>query len=227
MMLLALFMGIFLISNNARAGVDVAFLTQAGPLNLKSWHDADLKAVAKRSGEISAQKLIFDESAQKLELNDRADVDLVTVYGDHKMARVPRFMIWRGFFKLQLNRDGTLSSKGDGNRLSVPSALFTVTKITKIELTRASILFPETELHLKTNPAASRGEKLFTQNCLACHGLPSTVKLKPEGLADAQLNGFAKNHLPLGVSLDAKGLRGLLAYRDALIAEHSEVKSKK
>jgi hypothetical protein len=227
MMLLALFMGISSLLTSAQA-MDVTFLTQQGPLVLKTWTDADLKKLAKSSGEISAQKLIFDESTQNLDLNDRADVDLVIISGEDHTARIPRFMVWRGSIKLKVNRDGTLSSKGETSRLLVPSSLFTVSKIKKIELTRSSFMYPETELHLRTNPAASRGEKLFTQSCLACHSLPNFPKLKVEELTDAQLDHFNEKHRKQGgIVLDAKAQRGLVAYRDALSSEHSEVKSKK
>jgi len=231
-MLLALFLGIYSFYATAFAEVDAAsnvpvvFLTQRGSIPLKTWDSASLKKIARRS-EISAQKLIFDESAQTLALNDRADIDVVTFYGTNRTARVPRFMIWRGSLKLKLNKDGTLESEGSSNRLLVPSFLFSVSKISKIELARISFLYPETELKLRTNPAASRGEKLFTQSCLACHGLPSAPKLKVEELTDLQLNSFGATHKTQGaLSLDAKALRGLIAYRDALVVEHSLVKSK-
>jgi cytochrome c5 len=166
-------------------------------------------------------------STKNLDLNDRADVDLVTLYGEDRTTRVPRFMIWRGSLKFYYNKDGSLSSKADTNRLLVPTSIFSVTKIKRIELTRASVLYPETELHLRTNPAASRGEKLFTQSCLACHGLPSAPKLKVETLTDAQLNDFVAKHKSQGaMMLDARATRGLIAYRDALVLEHSGVKPK-
>ena len=116
-------MALFSLITPAHA-LDVSFLTQQGPLNLKTWTDADLKKLSKKNGEISAQKLIFDESTQTLDLNDRADVDLITLYGEDRMARVPRFMVWRGFLKFNLSKDGSLNSRGDSNRLLVPSSLF-------------------------------------------------------------------------------------------------------
>ena len=205
--------------------LDVNYLTHGGSLPLKTWTAGDLKTLAKRNGEISSQKLLIDESAAKLDLNDRADIDLVTIVGDHT-ARVPRFMVWREYLKFKLNHDGTLSSSAVSNRLLVPTSLFSVSKITKIELGRANLLFPEIELHLRTNPAASRGEKLYAQSCLACHGL-SAKALKVTSIADEQLKSFSTTHLKFGITLDPKALRGLVAYRDALVLEHSEVKSVK
>lgn len=229
-MLLALTLSLFtqLFGPGAHAdSVDVSYLTHVGLLKLKTWTDTELKTLRNHKGQISSQKMILEDSTQNLELNDRAEVDLVTLYGADQTARVPRFMIWRGFLKLQLANDGSLNATGESNRLLVPSSIFTVNKIKRIELSRASFLYPETELHLRTNPAASRGEKLFTQSCLACHSLPSAPKLKPETLTDAQLNAFANQHKTHGsLVLDAKALRGLIAYRDALVTEHSEVKSK-
>lgn len=208
--------------------MDVTLLTAKGARSLKTFSPEELKKFTKSSGEIGAQKLIFDESTKDLDLNDRADVDLVTLYGENRIARIPRFMIWRGFLKLYLTRDGKLFSKGQSSRMLVPSSIFEVSNIAKIELTRATLLYPETELHLRTNPAASRGEKLFIQSCLACHGFSNAPKLKIESITDTQLKAFAAKHRSLGgITLEARDLRGLEAYREALISEHSEVKSKK
>jgi hypothetical protein len=221
-MLLVLILGMFSMNAHAQA-VDVSFLTPSGSVPLKTWTIADLKSIAKPGSQISAQKLLFDESAAKLDLNDRADIDLVTITGDH-VGRVPRFMVWRGYLKFKLNRDGSLSSSAGSNRLLVPTSIFSISKITKIELGRASLLYPTNELHSRTNPAASRGEKLFAQSCLACHGL-SASPLPISALSDERLKSFPVAHQKFGIALDARALRGIVAYRDALVLEQSQVKS--
>jgi hypothetical protein len=221
-MLLALILGMFSISVHAEA-MDVNFLTPSGSVPLKTWTSGELKAIAKPGGQISAQKLLIDESAAKLDVNERADIDLVTLTGDH-VVRVPRFMVWREYLKFKLNKDGSLSSSAVSNRLLVPTSLFSVSKITKIELGRASLLYPAIELHARTNPAASRGEKLFAQSCLACHGL-SASPLQISALSDDRLKSFSAAHQKFGIALDAKAFRGIVAYRDALVLEQSQVKS--
>lgn len=205
----------------------VSLVTPKETKVLKVWSHAELKKLAKARGAINPQKLLFEESTQGLDLNTKADIDLITLKGsgnELSQARVPRFMVWRGFLSFTLNPDGTLRSQGDPNRLLIPREFFTLSRIENIELSRASTLYPNTKLMVRTNPAASRGEKLYTQSCLACHSLrqPSlpVSKLIPE-----QLSLFDSKHQ--GLKLDAKGVRGLIAYREALEQEQGLVKSKK
>jgi hypothetical protein len=229
----ALFLGI----SQAHA-VDVVFLTQQGPQVstkvLKTWSPDELTKISKSGGSISAQAMIIDESTQSLELNDRADVDLVTLYGEKEMARVPRFMIWRGLLKLEWNKKTkTLDSRAQvqqifPNRILVPGEAFRVHNIQKIELAQHSWVYPGTRLSIRTNPAASRGEKLFTQSCLACHSLPNYKAIQPGMLTAESLKSFNTQHKAFPkVELDARAVRGLVAYRDALAKEKTVVASPK
>ena len=216
----------FLLAQQTAYALDVTLLTQQGSKVVRTWSADELKQISSKHGEISAQKLILDESTKNLDLNDRANIDLVTIYGSDRIARVPRFMIWRGDLKLEREKDGSIHCKGQSNRLLVPSSVFSVSKISKIELSRASLVYPGIQLTLRTNPAASRGEKLFTQSCLACHGLPGAVGLKIEELTNQKIDNFSTIHKKAGIVLDEKAARGLIAYRDALKNQHSELKSK-
>lgn len=182
-----------------------------------------------KKGALIGQKLIFDEATQSLDLNARAYIDLVTFYGDHQMTRVPRFMIWRDLIKLKWDaKNKTLNAYAtSASRLIVPKDVFTVTQIQKIELSKHSLAYPGTELKLRTNPAASRGEKLFTQSCLACHSLPQHKNVTPAQLTESNLKSFPYSHQSLGITLDSKNLRGLIAYSEALASQKNEVQSKK
>ena len=212
--------------NQAAYALDVTLLTAQGPRLLKTWSEAELKKISKKHGEISAQQLIFDESTTNVELNERANIDLVSLTSSEGTVRVPRFLIWRGFFKLFTAGGSEVRSKGEPNRLLVPAQIFTLAKISKIELSRASQTYPGTRLTLRTNPAASRGEKLFTQSCLACHSLPQAPALPVAAMTDEKLEHFNTQHKKYpSLSLDAKALRGLVAYREALSVVRSEVKS--
>ena len=233
---LRIFTGILFLSlySNFAQAMDVVFLTPAGSTVLMSWFPDGVTALASKNGEISAQKLIFDESTKNMDLNKRADIDLVTLYGDHGIARVPRFLIWRGFFKLHWDKKNKVlnSSVTSASRLLVPPEAFKITNIKKIELAQHSWIYPGTELKLRTNPAASRGEKLFTQSCLACHSLPNAKVLSPANLTSENLGHFTAQHRGSnydfhGIELDAKAIRGLVAYSQALASEKNEVKSAK
>lgn len=224
--------------NTAKAApktVDVVFLTQTGSRPLKSWTGDEIqKLESGRHSEVSAQKLIFDESASALELSDRASIDLVTIITDTKTIRVPRFMIWRGFFKFKWDsKTGELSSSVknvEKGRILIPAWYFDANNIRKIELTDHLFSYPQTKLKIRTNPAASRGEKIFTQNCLACHSVSTyhSPNLNPASLTAQKLNLFGSIHKRWPeLKLDARSERGLIEYSEALAAEKPEEKTKK
>jgi cytochrome c5 len=219
----------FLMIPTASFALEVTLLTASGSKSLKTWSDAALKTLAKGGGGISAQELIFEQSTRDLDLNVRADIDLVTIYGKrNRVARIPRFMIWRGNLKFDLSRSGELRSRANATPLLVPLDFFTVEGVERVELGRASTLYPSTKLLVRTNPAASRGEKLFTQSCMACHSLGQAPRIEATLLNETYLKGFKQGHKPtVGAALDARALRGLMAYREALASEKISVNSSK
>lgn len=207
----------------AAGNVDVEFLTHAGPRVLKSWTPDEIRKFAHGKSQFSAQKFLFDVTAESLPLNDRASIDLVTVVTDSKTIRVPRFLIWREIFQFKWNhKTGELSSlvkHFDPARLLVPASYFEVGRIRKIEFSARSTIHPHVKLKLRTNPAASRGEKLFAQSCLACH------QLDPASLTKDKLKAFDSIHAKhFDRKLDARSERGLAAYLEALALERNEVK---
>jgi len=226
-MLSLIFLMLGLQPDRAQA-LEVSLLTAEGPKVLKTWSSDQMKKAAKK-GKISAQTLIFEQSTDGLDLNVRADIDLVTLHGKSgRISRVPRFMIWRDLLKLKLQADGSLSSRASNAPVMVPVDFFRVDQIERIELGRASVLYPGTRLSVRTNPAASRGEKMFTQSCMACHSLQNTPKIEATLLAEAYLKDFRSKHpATTGFELGTRALRGLLAYREALASEKSSVKSQK
>ncbi len=223
-----LIISFFCLALPSQAEVSVDFLTQQGSKTLKTWSNSDLKSITKKE-EISAQKLIIDDSTQSLDLNDRADIDLITFYTranntDVMIARIPRFMVWRGFFKLKF-KNNELSGHAIKSRLLVPVAALELKNISKIELAKAAQVYPGTRIKLRTNPAASRGEKLFSQSCLACHSLPSVKALDPTQLTQTNLHRFHEFHQRYpGFEIDNRAIRGLIAYSEALASEKNEVK---
>ena len=221
------FCGLAAFIPGARA-LDVVFLTPKGPSLLKTWTAEELGQLSKR-GKITGQNLIIEESTRSLDLNSRAEIDLVTIYGSGKIARIPRFMIWRDFIKLRWDpgRKAISANATSASRLVVPKEVFNVSDIQKIELAKHSLIYPGTELRIRTNPAASRGEKLFTQSCLACHSLPQAKAVGPAQLTENNLNHFTEHHRSAGVDLDSRGIRGLIAYSQALASQQNDVQLRK
>ncbi len=221
-------------ANAATKMIDVVFLTQSGSRILKSWSAEEIQKFAggKRT-EVSSQKFLFEDSTSALELNDRASIDLVTITADTstgtKMIRVPRFLIWRGFFQFRWDaKTGELSSRFkdvEKDRILVPASYFEVNNIRKIELSNHLVSYPQTKLKIRTNPAASRGEKIFTQNCLACHSVPTygSPNLNPTSLTTERLKLFSTIHKRWpGLKLDARSERGLIEYSEALALERKK-----
>lgn len=221
--------------NHAKAAskpIDVVFLTQSASRVLKSWSAADLQRFAgNKRNDLSAQKFLFEDSTNSLELNDLASIDLVTITTDTKIIRVPRFLIWRGFFQLKWdNKNEILSTRLKGaalksleaGRIITPASYFEVDQIRKIELSDHLTIYPQTKLRLRTNPAASRGEKLFTQSCLACHSVPTYAapSLNPSALPIDKIKNFSLVHKKWPeMKLDARSERGLIEYSEALALE--------
>ena len=219
-------------ANAVSKSVDVVFLTQSGSRPLKSWSTDEIrKFSAGNHSNVSAQKLLFDESAASLALNDRASIDLVTITTDTKTIRVPRFLIWRGFFRFMFDpKSGELASvvrNLDRGRLLIPTSYFDATNIRKIELSDHLTTYPQTKLRLRTNPAASRGEKLFTQSCLACHSVSTygSPPLVPTELTATKLRNFDSIHQGwTELRIDPKSSRGLVEYSEALALQSIEKK---
>jgi hypothetical protein len=225
-MLLLLFLVSSMVASDANA-LSVNLVTPKGVKVIRDGVASDFARFAKKSsGKISVQEW-FDAITGTLDLSEKAEIDLMTLYGaDGKTARVPRFMIWRGFIRFRLTADGSLESEGNPNRLLVPKEFFTIKRIQKVEFSRASDTYPGTGLAIRTNPAASRGEKLFTQSCMACHSIGSVPKIDAQKLTDPFLKSFNGKHRLMGaLTLDSRAIRGLAAYRDALGSGRTGVKS--
>ena len=118
----------------------------------------------------------------------------------------------------------------DRGRLLIPASYFDSENIRKIELSDHLTVYPQTKLLLRTNPAASRGEKLFTQSCMACHSVSTAgaISLDPATLSHERLHNFDSIHSRWSsMKIDSKGIRGLVEYSEALSIQKIEVKTKK
>lgn len=213
------------------ADLAVHFLTPQGSRVLKTWKAEDFKSIAKSSGEVSALKF-FETSAENLDWKDRAEIDLINIYGqkEGELVRLPRFMVVREWVKFHyFRKSGRVSIEVTSKSLTtIPKAALELSSITKIELTQHATVYPGIQLKIRTNPAASRGEKLFTQNCMSCHSVPGHKFLTPAQLTKTVLeSGDAHHKAYSGLVLTPKDIRGLEAYRDALGSEKNDVKSPK
>ena len=163
---------------------------------------------------------------------ERADIDLLNIYGQKpgELVRLPRFMIVRDWAKFHYHRKSGRVSLEISNRadVAIPRAALELAFVSRVELAKHSFIYPGIQLKIRTNPAASRGEKLFTQNCMSCHSIPGHKTLDPRLLSGAVLKDFSAKHGTYrDLMLSPKDVRGIEAYRDALGSEKNEVKSPK
>ncbi len=218
--------------------LDVVFLTPKGTRILKTWTDEQMDSLrSKKNTIISTQKLLFEESIRSLALEDVASIDLVTVFTETKAIRVPRFLIWMNLYQFkwdpktkQISSFLQNTSRLGKDRIILPAWYFDLDDIRKIELSDHQLIYPNTKLRIRTNPAASRGEKVFTQNCMACHSVSTygSPVLSPMGLSSSKLSLFSTIHKKWpDLKLNPLIERGLIEYSEALAFEKNEVKSQK
>ncbi len=163
----------------------------------------------------SAQEA-FQEVLSAIDSAEQAEIDLVVVKGrDGSLARFPRHLITKGHVKFTTCEGRSVCLKGVTNRARIPVEALEVKRVQKIELFNHNEVFPEAKLKDRTNPAASRGEKLWVQNCLSCHGLKAPeLQLKNLKLVESVFNQTHRKFS--GFRLDSWDVRGIAAYLDAL-----------
>lgn len=188
------------------------------PEQLKQWSEAELSK-QRRPGDISLKELV-EVSSASLTDTKLSEVDLFNFYDPSGkiIARVPRFLIWRDRVRLRFDlKSKTLSAKvlpTEGQL--VPFAEMDVASLARVEMVNSWKQYPGIRLGLRTNPAAVRGEKLLTHNCLSCHSLPKNPPLNARmacGLERQALN--LKHGDKWSHALDEYAHRGLQAYCEA------------
>jgi hypothetical protein len=193
--------------------------------------EQNLPAYESKSKDIPLQAW-FDATTVGINLTDRADVDLMTFYGKNPsaVARVPRYMMVRDWIRLRYDSKLGYSLRVTGRaKIDLPVEVFQIQDIQSVQLANHKLVYKGISLNVRTNPAASRGEKLFLQNCLSCHATPRTQTIEPLSLitkltADHLSKHTAIHSTALKTGLTPKDIRGLEAYRDALVAQKSVIK---
>lgn len=185
------------------------------PLSQETW-----VMLFKGKREIPVQSWL-EVMTQGLDLNDRAEIDMVSLSNDQgtEVVRVPRYMIVRKRVFFKLNKEGEQSYLSLSWKDKKPYYR-EISKISTIELANHKLVYPGTWLTTRTNPAASRGEKIFVQNCLSCHSVPGAPKITPRQIPEHLVESFNSLHskkVP-NLELDSKEARGLEAYKESMIA---------
>ncbi len=211
------------------APIPVAVVTPQGQKSLKSWSSDDFRKLLRADGLISVQKF-FDLSTETLDWKERADIDLLNIYGQkpNEVVRIPRFMVVREWIRFHFHRlSGRVSVEVSPKaQISMPKSALELDSVQKVELTKRTTVYQGIQLKIRTNPAASRGEKLYTENCLSCHSIPGRKPVRPDQLTKSVFDQFETAHRAFkNFTLTARDIRGLEVYREALASEKNEVKS--
>lgn len=238
----------------ARLGNTVTIETQVNGTkeDLKSWNLSDLR---KGKDAASSQKdpdtsdlvqwkgvqlaTLLDQALAKLPLEKRAEIDLVIFKGkgDAKaliprafITKYPILLAWnRG--KQELGARGPLYSvipwttKPALKKEHLPVETYFVPGIHSIELANSAQRYSSVYLKRRTDPVALRGEKLFVQSCLGCHGTgrgPKIDAIATEERAksiSSEKDGHPK--VSGAPTLGEKERRSLRTYLDAYRGENS------
>lgn len=220
----------------------------ATPLSLKAWTIGELSKLSVRSteerepetGKLEKWKGVviskfIEKALADLPLDQRAQVDLVIFKNSQGVESViPRSLVTK--YPLLLAFEKNHKPLG-AEELTVvvpwtsmpriasenlPLRAFYLSGVTQIELGSYREHFQTMLLKRRTDPAAIRGEKMYVQNCISCHGAgraPSITEISVGGSRSLASTGH-----PTNVSgfpkLTPRDLRGLVSYLDAYRAEH-------
>lgn len=211
---------------------------------------ADGKMVAWKGVPFSA---LIEEALKSLPADIKAQIDLVVFRGkDGIQALVPRAFTVKYPVLMALGasgKSGGFTEQGpiysvmpwttvDKIKMEeAPVQSFFVPGVTEVQFSNYRKVFGKFFLQKRTDPAAMRGEKLFVQNCISCHGAAqlagqevklagSDKKIPPLDAitAPARMDRLMKQGHPQapGVSrLKEKELKALTSYIDAHRAETS------
>ncbi len=220
-----LIQAIFCVTVLAQASAEAGTLTilynpqvTNSPEQLRLWSESELSK-RPQQGNISLKELV-EVSSESLNDLKLSEVDLFNFYDPSGkiIARVPRFLIWRDRVRLKIDpKLKTISARvlpTEGQL--VPFAEMDVASLARVEMVNSWKQYPGIRLALRTNPAAVRGEKLLTHNCLSCHSLPKNPPFNVKAACGLPRNALnAKHGDRWGHALDEYAHRGLQAYCEA------------
>lgn len=176
-----------------------------------------------------------DQALREIPLEKRAQVDLVLATAPTgEKAIIPRSAIRKYPVLLAFEKDGKPLMDGPVSVVvpesahramaaeGLPLNTYSLPATSRIELSSYGARFSHLLLKRRTDPAAIRGEKMFVQNCIACHtsGRALSVTAVTEGSAARSLasSGHPKSE---GVpQLSARDIRALVSYLDAYRGEN-------
>ncbi len=224
-----------------RSGQEVLPLVRLTLQDLAGMKQSRAKEPAPQTSAVSswqgpALSLIVEEGMKKLPAARRAQVDLVVLHGRGGVrALLPRAFVVKYPILVAARKEGSPLDAATGPLATivpwssnkkiqlegVPLESFFVSGLERIEFANYRELYGSVFLKRRTDPAAMRGERLFVQNCLACHAAGQGPAVSEIARVDRNKGGSDSPHPEVrGVpSLTSRDRRALRSYLDAFLGE--------
>ena len=172
---------------------------------------------------------LLEKALEKLTVDQRASIDLVTLVGKTARAAIPRSFISKGFLFLAVKRSGKEGLGDRGPILSVvpwtskpkslsealPVQRYFVPALNQIILESSQVVYGGFFLAKRGDPRAVRGERIFVQACMCCHDSGSREKNFPLSLTLDQ----AHRGVPGFPNMSEQDTRAVQTYIKAFASE--------
>ncbi len=234
-------LGFFLRSQTAHAGVTVVWQRPDSEQVLQSLSPGEglggfKQATARDKGKQwkgAVLSSVLEKAMEKLTPENRSQIDLVVLKGEGgRQVWIPRSFVTKVPMVVVSESSGLRSVvPGDGKMRpatdELPWGAYGLQGITRVELTNYQDRLGGFLLKRRTDPAAMRGEKVFMQNCLACHADASAAWRTMGAGFTPKLEAQVQRHpsVPGIKSLDERNARALVSYWNAWVAEQGQSES--
>jgi hypothetical protein len=175
---------------------------------------------------------LLDEAMKEMTVEARSQIDLIVLKGARgEQAWIPRAFLTR--YPMLLAQPGfdsvvPVNSRPKVQGEELPHDTYWIRGVQRVELTNYREQFGRFYLKRRTDPAAVRGEKVFVQNCLGCHGAGVSAA-GWSGWESAALAERLKKHprKPGFQEMPVRSERALTSYWSAYRSEQAESAAEK
>jgi hypothetical protein len=173
---------------------------------------------------------LVDQALLELPPENKAQVDLIVLRGQHGEALVPRSIVVKYPVMLALTKEGQSlggiqsvipwTSRARILSEDLPLETYFVSGVYQVQLTNYRERYRALFLRRRTDPSAMRGEKLFVQNCISCHMEGHRVgTLNSRTIASSE-HPQVRGALGAAPKINLRDRRYLTSYLDAYRSEN-------
>lgn len=217
------------LENTAQADFNVKVNDAKRSQILRSYSLSELKSLKWRKkaqlGQYQSLKEWIWLWAEGMSAEESAMVDLIVLESkDGRKAFMPRWVTQKYDLYIVRSAEEPIQLRSvvptqafprlANERLPLDS--YQLSDIVSIELTNYQKYYGLFQLKKRTDPAAARGEKLFLQTCLGCHGIHQKVESQSMRMKINTAEAFVHKAVPGLPKLEEKDIRALKSYIRAL-----------